>query len=98
MPISYGLKIKTGLGCFQIQITCLQQECGCGVQAYEENKSYFSWSDRWGLEKIQKYWLEDIETEKVDIFVIELKTLINNQYCKKELLYYKLTSCLELVK
>ena len=54
------------------------------VQAYEENKSYFSWSDRWGLEKIQKYWLEDIETEKVDIFVID-KNFINlpnfiNQY------------------
>lgn len=54
------------------------------VQAYEENKSYFSWSDRWGLEKIQKYWLEDIETEKVDIYVID-KNFINlpnfiNQY------------------
>ncbi len=54
------------------------------VQAYEENKSYFSWSDRWGLEIIQKYWLEDIETEKVDIFVID-KNFINlpnfiNQY------------------
>ena len=43
---------------------------------YIQNKSYFSWSDRWGLEKIQKYWLEDIETEKVDIFVID-KNFIN---------------------
>ena len=54
------------------------------VQAYEENKSYFSWSDRWGLEQIQKYWLEDIETENVDVFVID-KNFINlpnfiNQY------------------
>ena len=46
------------------------------VQAYAENKSYFSWDDKWGLEKIQKYWLEDIETEKINIFVID-KNFIN---------------------
>jgi len=46
------------------------------VQAYAENKSYFSWDDKWGLEKIQKYWLEDIETEKINIFVID-KSFIN---------------------
>ena len=43
---------------------------------YAENKSYFSWDDKWGLEKIQKYWLEDIETEKINIFVID-KNFIN---------------------
>jgi len=41
------------------------------VQAYAENKSYFSWSERWGLEKIKKFWIQDIEKESINIFVID---------------------------
>ena len=43
--------------------------------SFEENKSYFTWSDRWGLEKFKNTG-EDIETtEKVDIFEL-IKTLL----------------------
>jgi hypothetical protein len=41
------------------------------LQAYEEKKPYFSWNDRWGLQVIQQYWLEDIRNENTNIFVVD---------------------------
>jgi len=41
------------------------------LQAYAENKSYFSWNERWGLEKIKKFWIQDIEKEYINVFVID---------------------------
>lgn len=72
------------------------------LQAYEEKKPYFSWNDRWGLQVIQQYWLEDIRNENTNIFVVDSnyislpdfvdKYIINNTEfvkCVKNFCIYK---------
>lgn len=41
------------------------------LQAYEEKKPYFAWDDRWGIQVIEQYWLEDIVNENTNLFIVD---------------------------